>query len=72
MVFDEYPGGMGGRSDAVAAWLLEGPPGGSPPQPVISSGKALVARQTSAIAHLVLMGDLMGGETVTTGPVRGG
>ena len=68
MVCDEYPGGMVGRTNAVAAWLLEGPPGASLPQPVISSGNALMERQTSAIVYLFRMGDLMGRDMVTAGP----
>ncbi len=28
MVFDEYPGGMVGRADVVARWLLVDPLGG--------------------------------------------
>lgn len=64
MVFDEYPGGMVGRAVVVAPWLLVEPLGESPPQLVISSGKALVVRQASAIAYLVLMDNPLVGERV--------
>ena len=58
MVFDEYPGGIGGAG-SFAARVLEGPLEESSPQPVISSGTALSAKQLSTIAYLVIIGILI-------------